>query len=45
MRTGRVGIDASTEGETETALYNTNLTPEEMKLISDMRKAKESGAK
>ena len=45
VRTGRVGIEASTEGETETAMYNTNLTPEEMKLINDMRKAKESGAK
>ena len=40
VRTGRVPIDESTDGEQDKALYNANLTPEEMKLINDMRQAK-----
>ena len=45
VRTGRTPIEESTDGEKEKSLYNTNLTPEEMKLINEIRKAKESEEK
>ena len=45
MRTGRVPIEESTDTEKDPAIYNTNLTPEEMKIIQDMRRAKGSEEK
>ena len=40
VRTGRVPIEETTDTEKEAQLFNANLTPEEMRIIHNMRKAK-----